>query len=66
MHFYFGPKLFYVGSLMLITDKAARNPEIPVINIIAGIELPTIGKMIKLSNEATICGKQIEQLNKPR
>ena len=51
---------------MLITDKAARNPEIPVISIIAGIELPTIGKMIKLSNEATICGKQIEQLNKPR
>ena len=30
------------------------------------MELPTIGKIMKLSNDATIWGKQIEQLNNPK
>lgn len=51
---------------MATTEIAAKDAEIPVINIMAGIEEPTNGKMMKLNSEATICGKQIEQLNKPK
>ena len=39
---------------------------IPANNNIAGIELPNNGKSAKLATEATICGRQILVLNKPR
>ena len=48
------------------TLRAPKNIKTPDTKIIAGKFDPKAGKSAKLANDATICGKQIEPLNKPK
>ena len=49
-----------------LTKSAPAIKTIPAINNIAGIDLPTSGKIAKLATDAMICGKQILPLKRPK
>lgn len=66
----FGLTLVYAlraqTSLTIPTEAAPNAKKIPDNNSIDGMCDPSSGNSAKLANEATICGRQIELLNKPR
>ena len=49
-----------------LTETAPKSIMIPASSSIAGIELPNNGYSPKLTIDATICGRQILVLNKPK
>ena len=53
-------------ALINLTETAPKSIMIPASSSIAGIELPNNGYSPKLTIDATICGRQILVLNKPR
>ena len=53
-------------ALINLTETAPKSIMIPASSSIAGIELPNNGYSPKLTIDATICGRQILVLNKPK
>lgn len=52
-------------SLIIQTDKAPIKNRTADTKIMCGMKLPKAGNKANEATEATICGKQIQELNKP-